>query len=104
MKIKVYTPWCINCDAVSKQIEQLAKHFEGLDSVIFARIDASLNEHPKLQVCLFNYYFFVFALVNTHLFPKVPLLYSQGLIPGCFCGGKVSGGLDWQSLLQMIPI
>ncbi|RWR73400.1 protein disulfide isomerase-like protein 1-5 [Cinnamomum micranthum f. kanehirae] len=48
--LEVYTPWCINCEAVSKQIEQLAKHFEGLDSIIFARIDASLNEHPKLQI------------------------------------------------------
>ncbi|PPR88129.1 hypothetical protein GOBAR_AA32562 [Gossypium barbadense] len=48
--IRVYTPWCINCETTSKQIEKLAKHFKGLDSLIFAKIDASANEHPKLQV------------------------------------------------------
>ncbi|KAH1066477.1 hypothetical protein J1N35_031464 [Gossypium stocksii] len=48
--LEVYTPWCINCETTSKQIEKLAKHFKGLDSLIFAKIDASANEHPKLQV------------------------------------------------------
>lgn len=53
---KVHTPWCINCDTTSKQMEKLAKHFKGLENLVFARIDASENEHPKLQVS-----FFVFA-------------------------------------------
>ncbi|KAA8541790.1 hypothetical protein F0562_022942 [Nyssa sinensis] len=48
--LEVHTPWCINCEATSKQIEKLAKHFKGLDNLIFARIDASANEHPKLQI------------------------------------------------------
>lgn len=48
--LEVYTPWCIDCEATSKQIEKLAKHFKGMDGLKFARIDASLNEHPKLQV------------------------------------------------------
>ncbi|KAK9281608.1 hypothetical protein L1049_004511 [Liquidambar formosana] len=48
--LEVRTPWCINCETTSKQIEKLAKHFKGLDNLIFARIDASANEHPKLQV------------------------------------------------------
>ncbi|MBA0864369.1 hypothetical protein Goshw_002296 [Gossypium schwendimanii] len=48
--LEVYTPWCINCETTSKQVEKLAKHFKGLDSLIFAKIDASANEHPKLQV------------------------------------------------------
>ncbi|XP_008795059.2 protein disulfide isomerase-like 1-5 [Phoenix dactylifera] len=48
--LEVYTPWCVDCEATSKQIERLAKHFKGLDNLKFARIDASLNEHPKLQV------------------------------------------------------
>ncbi|KMT04554.1 hypothetical protein BVRB_8g182160 [Beta vulgaris subsp. vulgaris] len=38
------------CDAVSKQVEKLAKHFRWLENLSFARIDASANEHPKLQV------------------------------------------------------
>ncbi|GFZ04160.1 PDI-like 1-6 [Actinidia rufa] len=48
--LEVHTPWCINCETTSKQVEKLAKHFKGLDNLIFARIDASANEHPKLQV------------------------------------------------------
>ncbi|XP_059640516.1 protein disulfide isomerase-like 1-6 [Cornus florida] len=48
--LEVHTPWCINCEATSKKVEKLAKHFKGLNDLIFARIDASANEHPKLQV------------------------------------------------------
>ncbi|CAI9114134.1 OLC1v1014787C1 [Oldenlandia corymbosa var. corymbosa] len=48
--LEVYTPWCMNCDATTKQVEKLAKHFKGLENLIFARIDASANEHPNLQV------------------------------------------------------
>ncbi|XP_002516034.2 protein disulfide isomerase-like 1-6 [Ricinus communis] len=48
--LEVFTPWCINCETTSKQIEKLAKHFKGLDSLVFAKIDASANEHPKMQV------------------------------------------------------
>ncbi|KAL5576448.1 hypothetical protein UlMin_018147, partial [Ulmus minor] len=47
--LEVLTPWCINCEATSKQVEKLAKHFKGTD-LVFARFDASVNEHPKLQV------------------------------------------------------
>lgn len=48
--LEVYTPWCFNCETTSKHIEKLAKHFKGLESLIFARMDASANEHPKFQV------------------------------------------------------
>ncbi|KAK7271915.1 hypothetical protein RJT34_28188 [Clitoria ternatea] len=48
--LEVFTPWCINCEATSKQVEKLAKHYKGSTNLIFARIDASANEHPKLQV------------------------------------------------------
>ncbi|BFG24493.1 hypothetical protein CerSpe_107670 [Prunus speciosa] len=48
--LEVFTPWCINCETTSKHVEKLAKHFKGLDNLVFARIDASANEHPKLQV------------------------------------------------------
>ncbi|XP_010545702.1 PREDICTED: protein disulfide isomerase-like 1-6 [Tarenaya hassleriana] len=46
--LEVYTPWCMNCEAMSKQVEKLAKHFKGFENLVFARIDASSNEHPKL--------------------------------------------------------
>ncbi|XP_027344208.1 protein disulfide isomerase-like 1-6 isoform X1 [Abrus precatorius] len=48
--LEVFTPWCINCDAISKQVDKLSKHYKGSSTLIFARIDASTNEHPKLQV------------------------------------------------------
>ncbi|EYU21458.1 hypothetical protein ABFS82_09G110500 [Erythranthe guttata] len=48
--LEVHTPWCITCETTSKQMQKLAKHFEGLENLIFARIDASTNEHPQLQV------------------------------------------------------
>ncbi|CAL1378094.1 unnamed protein product [Linum trigynum] len=48
--LEIFTPWCINCETTSKQVEKLAKHFKGSDSLVIARIDASANEHPKLQV------------------------------------------------------
>ncbi|XP_042433571.1 protein disulfide isomerase-like 1-5 [Zingiber officinale] len=48
--LEVYTPWCIDCDATSKQVQKLAKHFKGMENLKFARIDASSNEHPKLEI------------------------------------------------------
>lgn len=48
--LEVFAPWCINCEATSKQVEKLAKHYKGSSNLMFARIDASANEHPKLQV------------------------------------------------------
>ncbi|XP_071731891.1 protein disulfide isomerase-like 1-6 isoform X1 [Rutidosis leptorrhynchoides] len=47
--LEIYTPWCLNCETTSKQVEKLAKHFKGLDNLVFAKIDASVNEHPKLE-------------------------------------------------------
>ena len=40
----------MSCDATSKQVEKLAKHFKGLENLIFAKIDAAANEHPRLEV------------------------------------------------------
>ncbi|KAK4754303.1 hypothetical protein SAY87_002407 [Trapa incisa] len=48
--LEVYTPWCINCEVTSKEVEKLAKHFKDSNNLVIARIDASANEHPKLQV------------------------------------------------------
>lgn len=50
MKAQVHTPWCVKCEAMSKQVLKLAKHFKGFESLVFARFDASVNEHAKLQV------------------------------------------------------
>ncbi|KAL8113842.1 protein disulfide isomerase-like 1-6 [Apium graveolens] len=48
--LEVHAPWCFSCETTSKQVGKLAKHFMGLETLTFARIDASANEHPRLQV------------------------------------------------------
>ncbi|BAF18810.1 protein disulfide isomerase-like 1-5 precursor [Oryza sativa Japonica Group] len=50
--LEVHAPWCVDCEAISKNVEKLAKHFNdlGQTNLKFARIDASVNEHPKLQI------------------------------------------------------
>ncbi|KAK6912066.1 hypothetical protein RJ641_024159 [Dillenia turbinata] len=48
--LEVHTPWCINCESMSKQVEKLFKHFKGLNTLTFAKINAAANEHPELQV------------------------------------------------------
>ncbi|CAN4088984.1 unnamed protein product [Withania somnifera] len=67
--LEIYTPWCITCETTSKQMEKLAKHFKGLDNLIFARIDASVNEHPKLQVDDYPTLLFYFADDKTNPIP-----------------------------------
>lgn len=63
---QVFTPWCINCEATSKQVEKLAKHYKGSSNLIFARIDASANEHPKLQVSVIkNFVVWIFLWHET---------------------------------------
>ncbi|XP_052160472.1 protein disulfide isomerase-like 1-5 [Oryza glaberrima] len=50
--LEVHAPWCVDCEAISKNVEKLAKHLNdlGQTNLKFARIDASVNEHPKLQI------------------------------------------------------
>jgi len=62
---QVFTPWCINCETTSKQVEKLAKHYKGSSNLIFARIDASANEHPNLQVRVMKSFVVYFSLQNT---------------------------------------
>ncbi|KAJ3686404.1 hypothetical protein LUZ61_015568 [Rhynchospora tenuis] len=47
--LEVYAQQCVECEATTKVVEKAAKHFEGTSNLKFARIDASLNEHPKLE-------------------------------------------------------
>lgn len=77
---KVYTPWCMGCDTTSKQVEKLAKHFKGLENLIFAKIDAAANEHPKLEVSNI-------IRVNTHFlycFFTCPSIMDMGVSKGIF--------------------
>ncbi|GLJ30324.1 hypothetical protein SUGI_0599850 [Cryptomeria japonica] len=48
--LEVHAPWCVNCKAVTKLMEKVAKHFKGETSLVIARIDGSSNEHANFQV------------------------------------------------------
>jgi len=61
---QVFTPWCMNCEATSKQVEKLAKHYKGSSNLIFARTDASANEHPKLQVSVMKRLLSLFVMAK----------------------------------------
>jgi len=63
---QVHTPWCINCEALSKQVEKLSQHFKGFENLVFARIDASANEHPKLTVRDDPYHVIIIGYFHDH--------------------------------------
>ncbi|KAG6555655.1 hypothetical protein Mapa_002891 [Marchantia paleacea] len=46
----VHTPYCFDCESMGKAFVKVAKHFKGDSSLIFAKVDASANEHPTLKV------------------------------------------------------
>ncbi|GAB2228106.1 hypothetical protein Drorol1_Dr00009936 [Drosera rotundifolia] len=73
--LEVHSPWCMNCEATTKQVEKLAKHFKKYDDLVFARIDASANEHPKLQVTDFPVLLFYPAADKTNPI-RLPSKYS----------------------------
>ncbi|KAK9142591.1 hypothetical protein Syun_011991 [Stephania yunnanensis] len=80
--LEVHAPWCVKCEEMSKQVEKLAKHFKGLNDLIIARIDTSVNEHPKLQV---DDYSSLFYPANDKLNPlsEIFLVVVQFLFPLC---------------------
>lgn len=49
---QVSTTYCYDCEAVAKSFTKLAKHFKGLTSIVFAKVDPTNNDHPELQVRL----------------------------------------------------
>lgn len=48
--LEVYAPWCGHCKALAPTYVKLAKRFEGVDSVVIAKMDGTENEHPELEV------------------------------------------------------
>uniref|UniRef100_A0A0D6R390 protein disulfide-isomerase n=1 Tax=Araucaria cunninghamii TaxID=56994 RepID=A0A0D6R390_ARACU len=56
--LEVTTPWSMKSKGVSKLTEKVAKHFKGVPSLVIARIDASVNEHPDLQVTAYPSFLF----------------------------------------------
>lgn len=56
--LEVYTDWCAKCNAANKAVTTIGKHFEDVSSLVIAKIDASANEHPFLQVEDYPYFLF----------------------------------------------
>jgi len=48
--VKYYAPWCGHCKALAPHWEDLGKHFEGKDSVVIAKFDATENEADGVDV------------------------------------------------------
>eukprot|EP01060_Flectonema_neradi_P011955 TRINITY_DN1889_c0_g1_i1.p1 TRINITY_DN1889_c0_g1~~TRINITY_DN1889_c0_g1_i1.p1 ORF type:complete len:460 (+),score=139.79 TRINITY_DN1889_c0_g1_i1:153-1532(+) len=45
--IKFYAPWCGHCKSMIPDYEALAKNFEGEETVVIAKMDATANDAPK---------------------------------------------------------
>jgi len=59
--LEFYAPWCGHCKSLAPIYDELAEKFEGVDSVVIAKMDATANEidHPKVNVRGFpTIYFF----------------------------------------------
>ncbi|KAI5067350.1 hypothetical protein GOP47_0017878 [Adiantum capillus-veneris] len=67
--LEVYTDWCAKCDAANKAVKAIGKHFKDVASLIIAKIDASANEHPLLQVEDYPYFLFYPANKKTNPIP-----------------------------------
>lgn len=47
--LEVYAPWCGHCKQLAPVYKKLGKRFSAIDSVVIAKIDGSVNEHPALS-------------------------------------------------------
>ncbi|MCO5567272.1 hypothetical protein L7F22_020962 [Adiantum nelumboides] len=86
----------LECDAANKAVNSIGKHFKDVASLIIAKIDASVNEHPLLQVEDYPYFLFYPADNKTNPVPGpkkwstkklVQFIYKHATVP------LTSGGL-----------
>lgn len=47
--LEIYAPWCGHCQALEPTYNKLAKHLRGIDSLVIAKMDGSMNEHPRAK-------------------------------------------------------
>eukprot|EP00270_Netrium_digitus_P006200 TRINITY_DN18508_c0_g1_i1.p1 TRINITY_DN18508_c0_g1~~TRINITY_DN18508_c0_g1_i1.p1 ORF type:complete len:605 (-),score=218.83 TRINITY_DN18508_c0_g1_i1:139-1905(-) len=48
--LEVYAPWCGHCKALEPTYRKLGRRFRNVDSVVVAKMDGTLNEHPDVKV------------------------------------------------------
>ncbi|GBG82287.1 hypothetical protein CBR_g34571 [Chara braunii] len=48
--LEAYAPWCGHCQSLEPIYKKLGKKFRNIPSVVIAKIDATANEHPRLEV------------------------------------------------------
>ncbi|GMI92102.1 PROTEIN DISULFIDE ISOMERASE 2, ARABIDOPSIS THALIANA PROTEIN DISULFIDE ISOMERASE 2, PDI-like 1-4 [Hibiscus trionum] len=47
--LQIYAPWCGHCRSLEPIYNKLAKHLEGIDSLVIAKMDGTTNEHPRAR-------------------------------------------------------
>lgn len=48
--VEVYAPWCGACQAFGPTYRRLAAAFENISSIVVAKMDGTVNEHPDLEI------------------------------------------------------
>ena len=48
--LEAYAPWCGHCKKLEPIYKELAEKLQGNENVIIAKMDATANEHPSVQI------------------------------------------------------
>lgn len=57
--IEFYAPWCGHCKSLAPTFDKLGEHFAKNDKIVIAKIDATANDNPSVQIRGFpTLYFF----------------------------------------------
>lgn len=48
--LEAYAPWCGHCKQLEPIYKQLAEKVAGVENLVIAKMDATLNEHPSLNI------------------------------------------------------
>ncbi|KAF5185442.1 disulfide isomerase-like 1-4, partial [Thalictrum thalictroides] len=67
--LKIYAPWCSQCQALEPTYNKLAKHLSGIDALVMAKMDGTTNEHASVKAGGFPTFLF-FPAGNKNINPK----------------------------------